>query len=239
MIKCNSCEIEKEENNFPIRKEKGRIGKYRTTCCLCRNARQRVNYKKYKQNNPFLARHTKMKASCKQRNIPYDLDEVYLQEIWTGFCPITGETLIWSVEENQRTLPNSAELDRFLPELGYVKGNVTWISRKMNSLKNNGTIDDFKLLISWMENWKPPAQCIVEHKETFVRKHSWNKGLHYKNKDICGEKNPYSKLTQEQVKEIRQSFSNKRGQYKQLSQKYNVSPATIRKILTNKTWKEE
>jgi hypothetical protein len=154
MITCSTCNVEKEESNFPIRNEKYRIGKYRTTCKECKNIKQKVNYKNYKRNNPFLARHTKMKASCKQRNIPYNLDEIYLQEIWTGFCPITGEQLVCAIDDNQKISSNSAELDRFVPELGYIKGNVTWISRRMNSLKNNGTIDDFKLLISWMEDVK-------------------------------------------------------------------------------------
>jgi hypothetical protein len=238
MIKCNSCELEKEEIEFPIRNEKGRIRKYRTICYDCKRIKQRINYKNYKQNNPFLARHTKMKASCKLRNIPYDLDEIYLKEIWTGFCPITGVQLIWSTENAQSILDNSAELDRFIPEKGYVKGNVTWICRKMNNLKSNGTNQDFKSLLYWMENWQPPAQKKIEITEKIKNKSSWNKGLKYENKEICGEQNPTSKLSVEQVKEIKQSFSNKRGEYIKFAKRYRVSPATIRKIVTNKTWKE-
>jgi hypothetical protein len=237
MIKCSTCSIEKEECNFPMRNEKYRIGKYRTTCKQCRNIRQKINYRNYKKNNPFLARHTKMKASCKQRNIPYDLDEIYLQEIWTGFCPITGEQLIWVTEDGDQSQPNLAELDRCLPQLGYIKGNVTWISRRMNNLKSNGTIEDFSLLISWLQRWTPPAQCIVEPQK-YTRKPAWNKNLNYENNEICGENNPASKLSLKEVKEIREMFSGKRGQFKQLAIKYRVSPATVRKIVTNKTWKE-
>jgi len=237
MIKCNSCSKEKKETEFCIRKD-GTTGKYRKTCKECKNSNQRKNYKKYKENNPFLARHTKMKASCKQKNIPYDLDEMYLEQIWTGFCPITGVELVWSCGREELKNPNAAELDRFIPSLGYVKGNVSWISRKMNNLKGNGSIKDFKDILDWMKNWTPPKQKMMETKEKKDRNASWNKGLHYSNKEICGENNPTSKLTVQQVKEIKETFSNVRGQYKELSEKYKVSPATIRKIVTNKIWKE-
>jgi hypothetical protein len=54
----------------------------------------------------------------------------------------------------------------------------------------------------------------------------------------CGEKNPNSKLTLEQVKQIRQEyipFSKKNGQ-KQLAEKYNISKVTIQKIVQNRIW---
>lgn len=237
MIKCNSCSLEKEETEFSIRKD-GSIGKYRKTCKKCKNSNQRKNYKKYKKNNPFLARHVKMKASCKQRNIPYDLDEIYLKQIWTGYCPITGAELVWTSEHEERNVPNAAELDRFIPSLGYIKGNVSWISRRMNNLKGDGSIEDFKKILDWMQSWKEPTLTTVQELNKPERSPAWNKNLKYENKDIIGEKNPMSKLTSEQVKEIKQAFTGKRGEYAFLAKKYNISTAAVRKIINGKTWKE-
>ena len=237
MIKCNSCKLEKQETDFSLRNDSKNAGKYRKTCKECKNKNQRKNYYKYKKNNPFLARHVKMKASCRQRKIPYDLDEVYLEQIWTKFCPISGIKLEWSSSSQDRCSENVAELDRFKPELGYIKGNVSWISRKMNNLKSNGAIEDFEKILQWMKNWTTPEIKAVELK-TLDREPAWNKGLKYNNSDINGEKNPSSKLTLEQVKEIKNIFDGTRGKYVELSMKYNVSTATIRKIVKGITWKE-
>jgi hypothetical protein len=239
MIKCNSCNIEKEEIHFSIRYDRTTTGKYRKTCKSCKNANQRKNYKKYKENNPFLARHSKMKAACKQRNIQYNLDEKYLEQIWTGFCPITGVKLIWASHHTDKNNPDLAELDRFNPSLGYIKGNVSWISRRMNHLKNDGSIEEFTKILNWMKEWKPPKINHLPEKNKVKREDAWNKGLKYNNEDIKGEKNPNSKLTLEDVREIRKKFENKRGDYIRLAKEYSVTPGTIRKIINNITWKDE
>jgi hypothetical protein len=46
----------------------------------------------------------------------------------------------------------AAELDRFVPEKGYVKGNVHWLSRKANRLKNNSSVEILEKLLEWMKN---------------------------------------------------------------------------------------
>lgn len=43
-------------------------------------------------------------------------------------------------------------IDRIVPELGYVKGNVAVISMKANRLKSNGLLGDFKKLIRYLES---------------------------------------------------------------------------------------
>ena len=60
--------------------------------------------------------------------------------------------------------------------------------------------------------------------------HAYDTGLHQK-----GEGHYKSKLTRDEVKEIRQF--GKYATYQYIAQKYNVSKATIRDILQNKTWK--
>jgi hypothetical protein len=43
-------------------------------------------------------------------------------------------------------------LDRIDSDKGYIKGNIQVICSKANRLKNNGTIEDFEKIISYMKN---------------------------------------------------------------------------------------
>lgn len=48
------------------------------------------------------------------------------------------------------TSEEAAELDRFIPNKGY----VTFISRKVNRLKNNASIEELERLIDWMKKFE-------------------------------------------------------------------------------------
>jgi hypothetical protein len=57
-------------------------------------------------------------------------------------CPILGLPLIAKSGRGPGGWANSPSLDRIVPELGYVKGNVQVISLRANMLKNNGTLEE-------------------------------------------------------------------------------------------------
>lgn len=46
---------------------------------------------------------------------------------------------------------NSPSLDRLIPNNGYVKKNVRVISKKANTMKSNGTLNDLVNLTRWLE----------------------------------------------------------------------------------------
>jgi hypothetical protein len=59
---------------------------------------------------------------------------------------------------------NGPQLDRIEPELGYVVGNVAFISHRANRLKDNGTMQDHYDIADWLwshlyakENATPPV----------------------------------------------------------------------------------
>ena len=54
-----------------------------------------------------------------------------------------------------------------------------------------------------------------------------------------GSKNGFSKLTEEQVLEIRSKYTGKRGEKVKLAKEYNVVVTTITNIINNKSWKLE
>lgn len=61
-------------------------------------------------------------------------------------CPILGCPL----EVGARMYAPS--LDRFIPEKGYIKGNVWVISLKANVMKNNATPNELKKFAQWVES---------------------------------------------------------------------------------------
>jgi hypothetical protein len=97
--------------------------------------------------------------NCKKRHKDFNIDLGYIKQIWEeqkGICPFSGVELILngynSISKDQRY---SASLDRIDSKKGYVKGNVRWVSRAINHLKNDMTDEqliEFLNIIS--ENFK-------------------------------------------------------------------------------------
>jgi hypothetical protein len=61
-------------------------------------------------------------------------------------CPVLGIRLTVNGPRRDST----ASLDRIVPELGYVPGNVAVVSWRANLLKNNGTADEHQRIAAWM-----------------------------------------------------------------------------------------
>ena len=115
--------------------------------------------KKYRQiqleKNPFKFRLARTLASAKNRakryNVPF---EITLQDLIDMFptdnlCPVLKEPFIWGTKSNKELSPS---IDRMIPELGYVKGNIKFISYKANRIKNDSTIAILENLINYMKN---------------------------------------------------------------------------------------
>jgi hypothetical protein len=59
-----------------------------------------------------------------------------------GLCYYTNEKLVWGARVG-KTVPNSASLDRLIPDRGYVQGNVVWCSFFANTMKGKLTEAEF------------------------------------------------------------------------------------------------
>lgn len=62
-------------------------------------------------------------------------------------CPALGIPL---KQGNRRNHANAPTLDRIIPELGYVPGNVRVISHRANLIKNNATLEELNKLVSYL-----------------------------------------------------------------------------------------
>jgi hypothetical protein len=90
-----------------------------------------------------------IKNRAKTQNISFDLDLDYLVEIAPDNCPVFGFTLSWG-SSNKTINQNSPSLDKIIPELGYTKGNVQWLSSLANAMKQNATPEQLKQFANWV-----------------------------------------------------------------------------------------
>lgn len=90
----------------------------------------------------FLRRSAKYRA--RKKELPFDLTVEHLESIWTGRCAITD--LPMRVSKGNGPGIFSPSIDRIVPELGYVAGNVRFVIHAVNSMKNNGTDEDVVMI---------------------------------------------------------------------------------------------
>ena len=87
------------------------------------------------------------KHRAKKLGLPFNVE---LSDIVIPIlCPVLGIP----IERGRGKLKqNSPTLDRAVPSLGYVKGNVTVISFRANTLKNDASVVEIEKLLLWMRD---------------------------------------------------------------------------------------
>jgi len=89
------------------------------------------------------------KVRAKKNNLPCNLTIEYLQTIITDKCPIFGIELSWG-SMGSGISGSSPTLDRILPDLGYVEGNVCIISHLANLIKQNVGYRELYQVADWL-----------------------------------------------------------------------------------------
>ena len=81
------------------------------------------------------------RARAKDKGLPFNIDinDIVIPEV----CPLLDIPLVL---DNEIFADNSPSLDRLIPSLGSVKGNVLVISVRANTIKHNSSIDELMLL---------------------------------------------------------------------------------------------
>lgn len=87
-----------------------------------------------------------IKFRAKKKGLPFDitLDDLVFPEM----CPVLGIPLRARAGAFH---DNSPSIDRNVPELGYVKGNVSIMSYRANRLKMHATLDELRRLVAYLE----------------------------------------------------------------------------------------
>jgi len=94
------------------------------------------------------------KRRAKLQNIPFNITREYLRSIATDECPIFKTHFDWGPSGLGigKIKQNSPQLDRVIPELGYVIGNVAFISHQANRIKGEGTMQQHYAIADWIWN---------------------------------------------------------------------------------------
>lgn len=89
---------------------------------------------------------TGARARAKKQGVPFNI--TYKDFDLPEYCPLLGIKLNSHIgEENPIAQGDSPSLDRIIPELGYIKGNVWVISYRANMIKNNASLEELELLV--------------------------------------------------------------------------------------------
>jgi len=92
------------------------------------------------------------KDRARKQGLPFNITLKYLREIAGDKCPVFHTPFDWGASGlgPGKFKPNGPQLDRIEPELGYVEGNVAFISHRANRLKDNGTMQDHYDIADWI-----------------------------------------------------------------------------------------
>ena len=115
---------------------------------------QKIIRRKDPRSNMFRA----AKARAKNQGVPFDIEisDIVIPET----CPIL---LVPLSVGNKIVSINSPSLDKIIPELGYVKGNIQVISYKANLMKSNANPDQLVLFAKWiLEFFQEKDSCLVK-----------------------------------------------------------------------------
>lgn len=153
---CTKCKLTKSTSDFYLKSKES--GKFHTWCKLCCNScESKKNWysknstavkekkKEKRKINPKANMIATAKHRAKVKGVPFSItsDDFDIPE----YCPVLRIKLETSVG---MASDNSPSLDRIIPSLGYVPGNIQVISKLANSMKTNASVEHMLLFAEWV-----------------------------------------------------------------------------------------
>jgi hypothetical protein len=133
---CDRCKITQSISHFYFTKDGKRV---LPTCKLC--AAQKWQSDKNLGQNFFAHSLSSARKRAAAKGLPCDIDSDYLKSIYPRDqkCPIFGITMKAGVRGDNDSAPS---LDKIIPERGYTRGNVWYISMRANRIKSEHSLKD-------------------------------------------------------------------------------------------------
>lgn len=88
------------------------------------------------------------KSRATDKGLDFNLDITYMRTLWTGSCSLSGIPLVLERNEKGRVHPYAPSIDRIIPSLGYVQGNVRIICYQMNVALSEFGLAQFDELVN-------------------------------------------------------------------------------------------
>lgn len=111
-----------------------------------RRAQARKGSQRSRERHPERALLSSAKQRAKEAGLPFTITEEDI--IIPPCCPVLGIPLQRKAKRGGGD--NSPSLDRIVPELGYVPGNIAVISNRANRIKSNATAEEIERVAAWL-----------------------------------------------------------------------------------------
>jgi hypothetical protein len=108
------------------------------------SAKRKIYSQGYKEKNLKQYLISAAKYRAKQNGVPFDLspDDFEIPAV----CPVFGHAF----EPPKKNAWWSPSLDRIIPALGYVKGNVQVISMRANAIKSDASLEELEKITEYV-----------------------------------------------------------------------------------------
>ena len=117
-----------------------------------RDPQQKVA-QEYKRNGKgwFYSWANSIKSRAKAKGVPVDVDAEWLQANLPTHCPVLGIELTRRLSRTDDSAA-SPTVDRKVPSLGYVRGNINIISRRANNIKSDASAAEILRVAQWVQS---------------------------------------------------------------------------------------
>jgi len=138
--------------------KRGHLSERRVSTWVCIQCAKEIHLPKDRENyrdpvNTFFRQFHHRRQVAEKEKIPFTITFKELEK--PVFCPVLGLKLNYGcstgVDGKQTRDPSKASIDKMIPELGYVPGNVFVISWKANKLKSNMNIKELEKILDYMK----------------------------------------------------------------------------------------
>jgi hypothetical protein len=138
--------------------KRGHLSERRVSTWVCIQCAKEIHHITDRDNyrdpaNTFFRQFHSRRQMATKLKIPFTISFDDLEK--PEFCPVLGVKLNYGCstgkDGKQTRDPNKASIDKVIPELGYVPGNVFVISWKANKLKSDMTIDQLEKILDYMK----------------------------------------------------------------------------------------
>ena len=115
------------------------------------------------------------KQRAKADNLPFNLDLDFLLSIYTEVCPALNIKMSWC-EIKKGNRDQSPSIDRIVPEWGYIKGNVVFLSRLANAIKSDATERELYAVADWLHDKRKEVVSVFKGQITSIPETNGRKG---------------------------------------------------------------
>lgn len=146
---CSKCHQVVDVNEFVLHRPEGKYPYRSSYCNVCRAKQLKVRL--HSSIEVYLRdRLSRIKTRCTAKGMPFDLtyeDLIALYRLQQGFCFYTDVELNWHKKTTKR---DRLSVDKIIPSLGYVMGNVVLCTHRANTVKADLELEEIK---EWLPGW--------------------------------------------------------------------------------------